>query len=132
MIKANSLKYSYIIANSRNIIGMEEFIYATEWWCSQINNNYSLEHKLNFKLSLIESIYDRCKDHWYPINPACGSGYRSIINDVHTDPLLLKACIDARIDSSCLPTDCVQIINPGNVYVRCISNDNIKQIIFVK
>jgi hypothetical protein len=109
---------------------MEEFIYATEWWCSQINNNYSLEHKLNFKLSLIESIYDRCKDHWYPDNSIWG--YRSIINDVHTDPLLIKACTDANINSSCLPTDCVQIINPGNVYVRCISNDNIKQIIFIK
>ena len=132
MNKLNSQRYSYIIANSRNIIGMEEFIYATEWWCSQINNNYSLENKLNFKLSLIESIYNKCKDHWYPDNSIWGSGYRSIINDVHTDPLLLKACADANINSSCLPTDCVQIINPGNVYVRCMSNDYIKQIIFVK
>ena len=127
-----SQKYSYIIANSQYILGMEEYIYATEWWCSQINNNYSLEHKLSFKLSLIESIYNRCKDHWYPTNPASGSGYRSIINDIHVDPLLLKACNDARIDSSCLPNDCVQLINPGSVYVRCMSNDNIKQIIFVK
>jgi len=101
---------------------------AVEWWSSKI---IGVPHQniWIFKQNLEGLIYLRIHKHWYLDNPSKGSGYRSIINDHHTDPILLHACNAAQIHPSKLPSDCVLVLSPGIVRVRSLATE-IEQVIY--
>ena len=110
---------------------VQEIIAASLWWCSYVTSEPEL-YQHTFRMNLINALMERCKDHWYPENPSKGSGYRSVINDIHIDPILLMACSSSSINPGRLPGKCVQIISPGIVRIRSLINENQEQIIFQK
>ena len=72
----------------------------------------------------------RCEGHWYPSEPRRGSGHRSVINDLTTDPLLASAALAARIrDIAARLPRAVIWINPGSVRVQ-VEGERLPQDIF--
>lgn len=103
---------------------------ASNWWTSKIDR---VTHKqaYTFRLALEGLIFGRIYNHWYPENPAKGSGYRAIINDYHVDQLLKIACKSAGFHHSKLPGQCVLLINPGSVKIRSLLTDE-EEVIYEK
>ena len=92
------------------------------WWSKNLES-FPQKNIESFKQCLSGMIYGRICNHWYPDNPAKGSGYRAIINDYHIDPILKQACEISGIDTNFLASQCVLIISPGIVRIRSTISD---------
>jgi protein Tob/BTG len=76
-----------------------------------------------FRDCLIENIYRRCRDHWFPDAPEKGSGYRSLrFYEIKKDSCLSQACEAAKLKKEfvqeMLPNDLMIWINPLEVLYR--------------
>ena len=103
---------------------------AVKWWTSNFREVVPHQKVEKFQLFLSSMLYSKLRNHWYPDEPGRGSGFRAIIHDFHIDPLLKRACELSDIEPCLLPGRCVQVINPGNVKIRSLTNDNMEQIVF--
>ena len=93
---------------------------ASRWWADHLETEMIDARKiLMFMQYLCWQITNRISGHWYPSNPNRGSGYRSIMNDLKVDPLLLSAARYAEIEDigKKLPR-AVMFVNPGIVKIH--------------
>jgi len=102
-----------------------ELSHAVRWWSGALARadgaGTGAERKRRFEETLYRELELRCSYHWHPAPR--GSGYRSIVNDISTDPALARACAAAQVDAALLPRPVVMFINPGDVRVQ-FSNSN--------
>lgn len=103
---------------------------AVKWWSSNFRDTVPHTKVEKFQIFLSGMLYNKLRNHWYPEEPSRGSGYRTLIHDVHIDPILKKACELSLIEPSILPGRCVQIISPGIVRIKSLHNDSMEQVIF--
>jgi hypothetical protein len=98
----------------------EEVSAAARWWTMCLRqHDLSQQEVAAFELALRNGMESRCEGHWYPSEPRRGSGHRSVVNDLTTDPLLVSSAMTARIrDVSTRLPRAVLWINPGNVRVQ--------------
>jgi len=111
-------------------IAHNEVTRAISWYTSFFENYFPLRNIQIFTDITEKLIYSRICKHWYSENPSKGSGYRSIINDYHVDPILLSACKSADINPKFLPSQCVLIISPGIVRVRSMTNEREEKVLY--
>jgi protein Tob/BTG len=76
-----------------------------------------------FRNCLIETIYRRCRDHWFPDAPEKGSCYRSLrFHEIKKVSCLTQACEAAKLKKEflqeMLPNDLMIWINPLEVLYR--------------
>mmetsp|Transcript_36797 Transcript_36797/g.115040 ORF Transcript_36797/g.115040 Transcript_36797/m.115040 type:complete len:172 (-) Transcript_36797:1225-1740(-) len=104
--------------NDANDACWEEACAAARWWAEKLRQQDQSSSN-GFEHALRGLILSRCRGHWYPQDPLRGSGFRSIVNDVSTDPILLAAGEATRIRDirSRLPQG-VMWINPKTVKVK--------------
>ncbi len=63
-----------------------------------------------FRDCLIENIYRRCRDHWFPDAPEKGSGYRSLrFYEIKKSSCLSQACEAAKL-KNCKKSRCLILI----------------------
>ena len=72
-----------------------------------------------FEHAVRTALLSKCHGHWYPNDPVRGSGYRSLVNDLSTDPIFLAAAAEVRIQNigKRLPKG-VMWVNPSSVKVQ--------------
>jgi len=83
-----------------------------------------------FECTMRDNLMNRCTGHWYPSDPLRGSGYRSLVNDMSTDPIFRSAAADIFIHDigSRLPR-AIMWINPASVKVQ-LENGRHPEIIY--
>jgi hypothetical protein len=117
-------------ASSSNYEGSEawdECCAAAQWWTRRMKQD-GLSHGQHaaFENALRDGLLKRCNGKWYPNDVMRGSGFRSVINDLTVDPVLVAAGDSARISGvgNRLPKAVVWI-NPGAVRVHLSSERHV-------
>ena len=83
-----------------------------------------------FQQHLLNGIMLRCEGRWFPSEPLRASGFRSIINDLTSDPLLIEAAAAARIrDIRFRCPKAVMWVNPLSVRVK-LDEERFTQVLF--
>ena len=99
----------------------EEIHIAAQWWSSKLKKPHGLADSevQAFEHAVHTGLQSKCNGHWYPNDPLRGSGHRSLVNDISTDPIFLAAAAEARIRSigTRLPK-AVMWVNPSCVKVQ--------------
>ena len=112
--------------NCNEFIAKKEIDALVEWIVNYFFNKDTFipsQFIFDFKFVIKELIIQRIENHWYPDEPARGSGYRSIIIGRHIDPIILRACQLSKINVGKMPGECVFMINPGLVKIRSLLNE---------
>jgi protein Tob/BTG len=82
-----------------------------------------------FRLSLVEVLRRRYRDHWFPERPFKGSGYRCIRINGRMDPVIAQAAEVASLDSTQIhatfPSELTMWIDPLEVSYRIGENGSI-------
>lgn len=96
---------------------------AAAWWTQQIRKKcLNLILVRRFQTALTKEIYTKLKKHWYPDQPARGSGYRSISFFHHLDPVLKRAGdhVGMHAPEKLLISayEHVMFVNPGSVFIK--------------
>jgi len=98
----------------------EEACQASQWWSSKMRQHDLAASEVQaFETAVRNALMSKCHGHWYPSDPLRGSGYRSLVNDISTDPIFLAAAAEVRIRDigSRLPR-AVMWVNPLSVKVQ--------------
>lgn len=98
----------------------EEASQAAQWWSSKMRQHDLAASEVQaFETAVRNALTKKCDGHWYPSDPLRGSGYRSLVNDISTDPIFLHAAAEVRIRDvgSRLPR-AVMWVNPCSVKVQ--------------
>ena len=86
-------------------------------------------HLEKFRLSLVEVLRRRYRDHWFPEKPFKGSGYRCIRINGRMDPVIAQAAEVASLDSTQIhatfPSELTMWIDPLEVSYRIGENGSI-------
>jgi len=86
-------------------------------------------HLEKFRLSLVEVLRRRYRDHWFPERPFKGSGYRCIRINGRMDPVIAQAAEVASLDSTQIhatfPSELTMWIDPLEVSYRIGENGSI-------
>lgn len=86
------------------------------------STNLSEKKLLSFRNQLVEQLYQKYKDHWFPNLPSKGSGYRCLRINQHMDPQIKKAAeacaIPLPLVQQSLPNMLMMWIDPLEVCVR--------------
>merc|ERR1711939_175445 len=93
---------------------------AAQWWSSKMRQHDLAASEVQaFETAVRNALTKKCDGHWYPSDPLRGSGYRSLVNDISTDPIFLHAAAEVRIRDigSRLPR-AVMWVNPCSVKVQ--------------
>ena len=93
---------------------------AARWWASHMRaQDLSQTEVAAFERAVKAGILARCEGHWYPSEPLRGSGFRSILNDMTTDSILIEAAHAVRIrDIRMRLPQAVVWVNPGSVRAK--------------
>jgi len=102
---------------------------AVNWW-AQFLKDIPQNNIIVFCEKLTSLIFARIYRSWNIKDPAKGSGYRSIINDYHMDPLLKTACALSKVNPDKLPRGIVMLINPKAVKIQLLENEKDAEIIY--
>ena len=82
-----------------------------------------------FRLSLVEVLRRRYRDHWFPYKPFKGSGYRCIRINGRMDPVIAQAAEVASLEASVVhgtfPSELTLWIDPMEVSYRIGENGSI-------
>ena len=82
-----------------------------------------------FRLSLVEVLRRRYRDHWFPERPFKGSGYRCLRVNGRMDPVIAQAAEVASLDASevhtTFPSELTMWIDPLEVSYRIGENGSI-------
>lgn len=115
-------------ASSRQVLHVEECAeevkQAARWWSSKMRQHDLAAAEVRaFEVAVHNGLLSKCHGHWYPADPMRGSGYRSLVNDLSTDPIFLAAAAEACIRDidSRLPK-AIMWINPCSVKVQLESS----------
>jgi len=98
----------------------EEVAQAAQWWSSKMRqHDLAISQVQAFETGVRNGLMNRCTGHWYPTEPLRGSGHRSLVNDISSDPIFLAAAAHVHIKdiSGRLPR-AVMWANPGSVKVQ--------------
>ena len=98
----------------------EEVNQAAHWWSSKMRqHDLAFSEVSAFEAAVRNGLMSKCSGHWYPNDPLRGSGHRSLVNDISTDPVFLAAAAEVRIRDvgGRLPRG-VMWVNPGSVKVQ--------------
>ena len=98
----------------------EEVHHAAQWWSSKMTQHDLAASEVQaFEQAVRNGLLNKCKGHWYPSDPLRGSGHRSLVNDISTDPVFLTAAAEVRIRDigTRLPRG-VMWVNPSSVKVQ--------------
>merc|ERR1712230_42010 len=98
----------------------EEVAAASRWWSSKMRQQDLATYEVeSFETCVRNQLTKHYTGHWYPSDPLRGSGYRSLVNDISTDPIFLHAAAEVRIRDigSRLPR-AVMWVNPCSVKVQ--------------
>ena len=98
----------------------EEIHIAAQWWSSKLTqHDLANSEVLAFEHAVRTGLQSKCNGHWYPNNPLRGSGHRSLVNDISTDPIFLAAAAEVRIrDIGTRLPKAVMWVNPCCVKVQ--------------
>jgi hypothetical protein len=98
----------------------QEVKVAAQWWASKMRQHDLAQSEVSaFESYLRMGMEARCQAAWYPDTPERGSGHRSIMNDLTTDPIILKAANTVGIrDIQLRLPRAVVWTNPGQVKVK--------------
>ena len=79
-----------------------------------------------FRLTLVDVLYDRFRDHWFPEKPFKGSGYRCIRINGKIDPVIMQAAeicdMSVQFLKSPYPSELTMWIDPREVSYRIGEN----------
>jgi protein Tob/BTG len=79
-----------------------------------------------FRLTLVDVLYDRFRDHWFPEKPFKGSGYRCIRINGKMDPVIMQAAescdMSVQFLKSAYPSELTMWIDPLEVSYRIGEN----------
>jgi hypothetical protein len=98
----------------------EEVHHAAHWWSLKMAQHDLANSEVQaFENAVRTALLSKCNGHWYPNDPLRGSGYRSLVNDLSTDPIFLAAAAEVRIQNigTRLPKG-VMWVNPSSVKVQ--------------
>jgi hypothetical protein len=93
--------------------------HAVKWWSAMLKkHDLGASQVEAFECKMRDDLMIRCAGHWYPSDPR-GRGYRSLVNDVSTDPIFRSAAAGIFIHDigSRLPR-AIMWINPASVKVH--------------
>ena len=98
----------------------EEVHQAAQWWSSKLRQHDLAASEVQaFEQGVRNGLMKKCTGHWYPSDPLRGSGHRSLVNDISTDPIFLSAAADVRIrDIGARLPRAVMWVNPASVKVQ--------------
>jgi hypothetical protein len=87
---------------------LEEVNVAAKWWTLQIqtrptDNAADFERrKAIFERAFAKLLSQRCSRHWYPKDARRASAFRTVVNDLRCDRILMQAAEKAGIDDIAL------------------------------
>ena len=98
----------------------EEIHIAAQWWSSKLaKHGFANSEVQAFEHAVRTGLQSKCNGHWYPNDPLRGSGHRSLVNDISTDPIFLAAAAEVRIrDIGTRLPKAVMWVNPSCVKVQ--------------
>ena len=98
----------------------EEIHVAAQWWSSKLTQHDLANSEVQaFENAVRTGLQSKCNGHWYPNDPLRGSGHRSLVNDISTDPIFLAAAAEVRIrDIGTRLPKAVMWVNPSCVKVQ--------------
>ena len=109
----------------------EEVHHAAHWWSlKMVQHDLANSEVQAFEHAVRSALRSKCNGHWYPNDPMRGSGYRSLVNDLSTDPIFLAAAAEVRIQNigNRLPKG-VMWVNPCSVKVQ-LDNGRYPEVVF--